>query len=140
MTTPSNAPAGAAAVADVVATAVATATPGGSHADGYKAASERLGAIMSADGIKGDGKRMAAALELAQQSPGMTAEAITAFVTTNVAASAATTPAPQGGQASGYEQQRLAAANLAQPSPAGADASKAGIDRNAIFAARRAAV
>ena len=39
---------------------------------------DRLGAILGADGIKGDGKRMAAALDLAMGSPAMTAEAVTA--------------------------------------------------------------
>ncbi|MBP2560841.1 hypothetical protein J2857_003610 [Neorhizobium galegae] len=135
MTTPSNAPAGSASAE--LATAIATATTGG-KADGFKAATERLGAIMGAEGIKGDGKRMAAALDLAQQSPDMSAEAVTAFVTANVAASAPE-PAKTGKEAGAYEQQRLAAAGLAQPQAASTGAPKATIDRNAIFASRRAA-
>lgn len=136
MTLP-NAPAGASASVDLAA-AVAAATTGG-HADGFKAATDRLGAIMGAEGIKGDGKRMAAALDLAKQSPEMSADAVIGFVTGNIPA--ASQPAPQqGANASGYEHKRLAAAGLAQPGAAASAAPKANIDRNAIFAARRAAV
>lgn len=104
--------------------AVVPAVQGG--ADGVQAAMTRINAILSADGIKGDGTRMSAALELASTAPGMTAEQVVAFVTGNVAgantaapaaasASAPAAAAPAGQPAISYEQQRLAAANLAMP-------------------------
>ncbi|MGV1823263.1 hypothetical protein [Agrobacterium vitis] len=103
--------------------AVAAAVQGG--VDGVQAAVTRINTILSADGIKGDGTRMSAALELASTAPGMTAEQVVAFVTGNVAGAntaapaAATAPAPAaapaGQPAVSYEQQRLAAANLAMP-------------------------
>lgn len=104
--------AGAAGAAAAAIAAAATST----GADGFKTAMDRMTAILGADGIKGDGKRMAAALDLAAQSPDMAAEAVVSFVTANVAP-AATATAPAGGQqqATSYEQQRLAAAGLAQP-------------------------
>ncbi|NEI89515.1 hypothetical protein GR248_01665 [Rhizobium leguminosarum] len=123
-----------AASAATAAIAAAAASTGG--ADGYKTAMDRMGAILGADGIKGDGKRMAAALDLAAQSPEMAAEAVTAFVVANVAASGSS-PAEPGKQAGNYEQQRLAAAALAQPQAATNGGPKVNIDRNAIFAARR---
>lgn len=135
MTLP-NTPAGGALAGAELAAAISTATSGG-HESGFKAATERLGAIMSADGIKGDGKRMAAALDLSQQSPEMSAEAVAAFVVANVSASTADAGTP-GKDASDYEQKRLSAAALAQPG-ATSTAPKATIDRNAIFASRRAA-
>jgi hypothetical protein len=82
-------------------------------AEGAKAANDRMVAILGAEGIKGDGKRMGAALDLAMKSQDMAATDVVAFVSDNVAAAAtATTPAPKGGS---YEQQRLAAAQLVQP-------------------------
>jgi hypothetical protein len=69
-------------------------------------------AILGAEGIKADGKRMAAGLDLALKSPDMAADDVVAFVSGNVAAATATAPAPKGGA---YEQQRLAAAQLVQP-------------------------
>lgn len=108
--------AGAAGAAAAAIAAAATSTGG---ADGFKTAMDRMTAILGADGIKGDGKRMAAALDLAAQSPDMAAEAVVAFVTANVSI-ASTASAPAGGQqqTSSYEQQRLTAAGLAQPQTA----------------------
>lgn len=78
---------------------------------GFKAANDRMLAILGAEGIKGDGKRMGAGLDLAIKSPDMAADAVVAFVSDNVAAATNTTQ-PKGGA---YEQQRLAAAQLVQP-------------------------
>jgi hypothetical protein len=110
-----TAPGVAAAAAGTLA-AVAAAASGG--ADGFKTAMDRMNAVLSADGIKGDAKRMSAALELANASSGMDAEAVIAFVTANVPATKAEASAPAAPAASAqtYEQQRTAAANLAMPS------------------------
>jgi len=110
----------AAAVAGTLAT-VAAAASGGS--DGFKTAMDRMNAVLGAEGIKGDAKRMSAALELANASPDMAAEAVVAFVTANVPATKAEAPAPAA-SAQSYEQQRTAAANLAMPSGAQAPASE----------------
>jgi hypothetical protein len=118
---------------------LAKATADG-EAKGLAAANTRLGAILGADGIKGDGKRMAAALDLAMGSPAMTAEAVTAFVTANVTALAA----PDAGKpdaAAAYEQERLATAGLATPAggtPA-AGKPKGTLSATAIFESRRQA-
>jgi ClpP class serine protease len=93
--------------------AVAAARSEG-EAAGVKAATERLNAVLGADGIKGDGKRMSAALDLAVSSPAMAADAVVTFVTGNVAASAPT--AAQ--QVAETDARRLAAAALAQPDAA----------------------
>lgn len=77
-------------------------------AAGRKEATDRLTTILAADGIKGDGTRMSAALDLATKSPDMAAEAVVGFVTANVTAG-------KPDAASSYEQQRLAAAGLTQP-------------------------
>ena len=138
MSTPNN-PGGASTGADLATVAMAAAAGGSSDAAGFKAASDRLSAVMGAEGIKGDGKRMAAALDLATQSPGMSAEAVIGFVTGNVSAAESAPPAAAT-QPSSYEQQRLAAAGLAQPGASASAVPKATIDRNTIFAARRAAV
>ncbi len=112
----------AAAVAGTLA-AVAAAASGG--ADGFKTAMDRMNAVLGAEGIKGDANRMSAALELANASPDMAAEAVVAFVTANVPAASASTPAPApAAQQASYEQQRTAAANLAMPSGAQAPASE----------------
>lgn len=105
----------AAAVAGTLATVAAAASGG---ADGFKTAMDRMNTVLGADGIKGDAKRMSAALELANASPGMTAEAVVAFVTANVPETKAEVSAPvaPATQAQTYEQQRTAAANLAMPS------------------------
>ncbi|MUZ81062.1 hypothetical protein GOZ78_01785 [Agrobacterium vitis] len=136
---------GAASATGAIA-AVAAAVQGG--ADGAQAAVDRINSILSADGIKGDGTRMSAALELASAAPGMTADQVVAFVTGNVAgapaaatapAPAATAPVTQPGAS--YEQQRLAAANLAMPG-ASQSSAKAGPKINAtdIYAMRREAL
>lgn len=108
------------------------------RADGAKAAHDRYAAIFGAEGIKGDGKRMAAAFDLANRSPDMAAADVTAFVTGNVAAADASAPDP----AANYEATRLAAAagvpsasGLSQPDRK--QKASASIDRAAIFAARR---
>jgi len=80
-------------------------------AEGTKAATDRLAAVLGHDGIKGDGGRMAAALDLAVQSPGMAADAVASFITANVAAS---TPEAST-SAEDYDKRRLAAAALSQP-------------------------
>lgn len=90
--------------------AVATARSEG-EAAGSKAATERLGAVLGADGVKGDGKRMSAALELAVSSPAMAADAVVTFVTGNVSA---TTPSAVQ-QVAETDARRLAAAALAMP-------------------------
>jgi hypothetical protein len=92
------------------AEAIAKATSDG-RAEGVKAANERMGAIIGADGIKGDGKRMAAALDLATSSPDMSAEAVGNFVKANVPE----TKAAAGDGWGDYASRRLAAAGLAQP-------------------------
>lgn len=139
MTAPNN-PGGASTGADLAATAVATAAALASvEATSLKTAGDRFSAVMGADGIKGDGKRMAAALDLATQSPAMAADAVVSFVVANVPVATETNP-PASGQATSYEQKRLAAAGLAQPGASASATPKAAIDRNAIFAARRAAV
>ena len=88
--------------------ALARATADGKAA-GAKAANERMGAILGADGIKGDGKRMGAALDLALGSQEMAADAVVAFVAANVPA-AESNP----NQQQSYSDRRLAAAGLAQ--------------------------
>ncbi|WP_376704692.1 hypothetical protein RQ479_08075 [Mesorhizobium sp. ISC25] len=94
--------------------AVASAETKG-HAAGVTAENKRLTSALGAEGVKGDGGRMAAALDLATKSPAMSGEDVAAFVVANVAASK-----PAGGaDAAAYEQQRLAASGLAQPGNAG---------------------
>ena len=99
------------------------------RAEGAKAATDRLVAALGAEGVKGDAGRMAAALDLAVKSPGMSGDDVSAFVTANVAASR-----PQENADAGYEASRLAAAGLAQPAPKAG--KKATIDTNAIYARR----
>ncbi len=113
-------------------TAVATA-----RSEGATAANERMAAILGANGIKGDGGRMAAAFDLAVKSPNMSAEDVAGFVTGNVSASASPDPA------AAYEASRLGAAAVvpsatgqAQPER-GKPKAGASINRSAIFAARR---
>jgi hypothetical protein len=102
-------------------------------ATGRKEASDRMAAILGADGVKGDGSRMSAALDLATQSPDMAAEAVVSFVTANVSAG-------KPAAATSYEQQRLAAAGLTQPASGGNAAAKADLNPTSIYAARREAV
>lgn len=133
--------AGAAQAATATIAAVAAASGGN---DGFKTAMDRMNAILGADGIKGDAKRMSAATDLASASPDMSAEAVVAFVTANVTATGLQAAEPVAAQpaaqpsAAAYEQQRVAAASLAMPG--GADrpaASGSKINRDAIFASRR---
>lgn len=129
----------AAAVAGTLAT-VAAAASGGQ--DGFKTAMDRMNAVLGAEGIKGDAKRMSAALELANVSPDMSAEAVVAFVTDNVPETKGEGAAPvvPAAQAQTYEQQRTAAAALAMPNASGTDPkTKANLNPSAIFGARRAA-
>lgn len=139
--------AGAAQAATATIAAVAAASGG---TDGFKTAMDRMNAVLGADGIKGDGKRMAAALELASASPDMSADAVVAFVTANVPASnaeagqpATAASAPQATEpkpaAGAYEASVQAAASLAKPGGATAGASAPKINRDAIYAARRTA-
>lgn len=60
-------------------------------ADGTKAANDRIAAIASTEGIKGDASRLSAAIDLAIKSPAMSAEDVAAFVTSNVNAAAPAT-------------------------------------------------
>lgn len=71
------------------------------EASGINAATDRFAAIVSADGIRGNAGRMAAAVDLAMKSPGMTTEDVVAFVTANVAGTAsAASPASLAGRLS----------------------------------------
>ncbi len=129
--TPNAAAAAIAVAADAAAIANATAT---GRADGFKAANERLGTILGAEGIKGDGKRMSAALDLAMGSPDMAAEAVTTFVTANVAP--ASTAEPNKQQA--YDSRRQAAAPMAAPSAATPAEQKNQLSASSIYDKRRA--
>jgi hypothetical protein len=101
-----------AGISEAVHKAAVTKAEADGHAAGAKAAGDRLVTVLGAEGIKGDGKRMGAALDLATKSPGMAATEVVSFVTDNVAASATD---GTSGQAAAYEQQRLAASDLVQP-------------------------
>lgn len=114
-TTPGQA---SAAASTLIAVAAAASNSG----DAFQAAMNRVNTILSAEGVKGDAARMTAAIDLANAAPGMTAEAIVAFVTANVSAgaSAPASSAPAASVAApvasgSYEQQRVAAAALAMP-------------------------
>lgn len=110
--------------------AVSAAAESGKAA-GAQAELARLSAALGADGVKGDGVRMAAALDMAIKSPSMSGEDIAAFVTSHVAAGK-----PSEADPAAYEAQRVAAAGLAQPAPRG-DGKKANLNTNAIYASRR---
>lgn len=73
--------------------AVAAARQEG-EAAGARATNERFSAIIAAEGIAGNAGRMAAAIDLAIKSPGMSALDVTAFVATNVAPTAPNAAAP----------------------------------------------
>lgn len=126
---------GAASAAVGTLAAVAAAAQGGG-ADGFKAAMDRMDAVLSADGIRGDAGRMSAALDLAKASPDMAADAVVAFVTANVP-----TAKPEAAASdNAYEKQRLAAASLASPAAASAAGKpKANLNPSAIYRARRQA-
>lgn len=110
--TDENRPAATAGIDQATHDAAVTAAMDRGRADGAEAATERLAAVLSADGIKGDGKRMAAALDLAVKSPAMSATDVATFVTGNVAAASADRPETD---AATYEQERLATSGQAQP-------------------------
>ncbi|CDX55899.1 Peptidase S49 [Mesorhizobium plurifarium] len=94
------------------------------HVAGKAEAGKRLATALGAEGIKRDGTRMAAALELAAKSPDMSGEDVAAFVVANVGASK-----PAEADASAYEKSRLAAAGLAQPGAKSAEASQQAASR-----------
>lgn len=131
-----NAPGGAKPNAGISETAhqaaVFNATTAGMAA-GARAANERLAGILGADGIKGDGKRMAAALDLAIKSPDMSAADVTGFIAGNV---------PDGkSPGAAYEEQRLAAAGLAVPAGnPGTSPAKASLNPAAIYDSRHKAL
>lgn len=144
--------AGAVPTATGALAAVAAAASGGT--DGFQAAMDRINAIVSAEGIAGDGARMSAALALASAASSMTAEAVVAFVSTHVpvgpaasqagrepgavtppAAPAAAAPVKTGHS---YEESRAAAGHLAMPNAGASAATQPAINRDGIFAARRA--
>lgn len=52
--------------------------------EGAQEANARIAAIVAADGVKGAPSRVAAALNLAVKSPGMSAEDVVAFVTESI--------------------------------------------------------
>lgn len=104
------------------------------RSEGEKSSNDRLNAALGADGVKGDAGRMAAALDLAVKSPGMSGADVAAFVVANVAA--ASSSAKPGDAAEKYSAERTASAGLAQPSAASA-IKKATIDTGGIYAARR---
>ncbi|WP_287268420.1 hypothetical protein [Mesorhizobium sp.] len=106
-----NAPAAAGTITQADHDAAVTSAETKGHAAGVTAENKRLSTALGADGVKGDGGRMAAALDLAGKSPAMSGEDVAAFVVANVAASK-----PTAG-ATAYEQSRVAAAGLAQPAP-----------------------
>jgi signal peptide peptidase SppA len=85
---------------------------------GTKAATDRLVAALGAEGIKGDASRMAAALDLAVKSPGMSGEDVAGFVAANVGAS------PKASADAGYDAHRLATAGQAQPAAKPGNAAK----------------
>lgn len=111
--------------------AVAAARTEG-HAAGFKAATDRLGTILGAEGISGDAARMAAALDLAVKSPDMKAEDVVAFVTKHAAVGK---PDP----AAEYEAQRIAGSGAAQPRSKSEPAANAGWAKTAETINRRRA-
>lgn len=94
------------------------------EAAGAKATNDKFTTIVSADGIKGNATRMAAAIDLAIKSPGMSADDVTAFVSTNVAATAATPTQPVAALANRVATDPLAGSD--QP-----DAAKAAVEAKA---------
>lgn len=97
-------------------------------ADGAQEATERFAAVLGAKGIKGDSKRMAAALDLATRSPDMAADAVVDFVSGNVSAN--------DDEVSDYERDRHAASGQTQHRP-DTKKSETKIDRRAIYESRR---
>lgn len=64
------------------------------RAAGAAAERERLVAILGAEGVKGDGRRMVAALDLATKAPEMPAEDVAAIVTAHTPPTATTQERP----------------------------------------------
>jgi hypothetical protein len=117
MSEPSNTPAGAAsqpAAGSGNDDAIKAAGLAGEE-KGARAANDRLVTILGADGIKGDGKRMGAALDLAVGSPGMSAEQVTTFVKDNVSANSSS----NASAAVEHDRRRQAAMPHAQPDKSG---------------------
>lgn len=99
-------------------------------AEGASAANQRMSDIMAADGIKGNGKRMAAALDLAIKSPDMSAQDVSGFVTGNVA--------DDSTNVADYEAGRQGTTTtLAKPQGTTGKPKASGLDRKAIYAQRR---
>lgn len=113
--------------------AVAAARSEGEKA-GASAAVDRFAAILGGEGIRGDAGRMAAALDLAVKSPGMSAEDVTTFVTANVAAAASGEMEADAQAALERERQPI---GLAQPSGS-SEQPKASLNSTAVYNARRA--
>lgn len=103
---------------------------------GASAERERVAAIIGAEGISGEGPRMAAALDLASRAPGMSADEVVAFVTTNVAAAPKASSADASLSARGKQPDSLAAAGIDSPP----QQPRAKLNANSIYAARAAAV
>ena len=101
------------------------------RAEGEKAVTERMAAALGADGVRDDGGRMAAALDLAVKSPAMAGADVAAFVIANVAPATATSSRTKT-----YASNRVAGAGLAQPGSY-RPSEKASIDSGRIYAARR---
>lgn len=114
MSEPSNQPAGAASQSKAGNSSTEDAIKAAGLAGeekGAKAANDRMATILAADGIKGDGKRMGAAIDLAINSPSMSADQVTGFVKDNVPA-ASTTDASGNTE---HDRRRAAATPHAQP-------------------------
>lgn len=80
-----NQPAPAAGISQATHDAAVKTARNEGEAAGVKATTDKFAAVVSADGIKGNAGRMAAAIDLAIKSPGMSADDVTAFVVANVA-------------------------------------------------------
>jgi len=85
-------------------------------------ATNRITAVLSADGIKGDAARMTAAIDLAAKAPAMSADEVVTFVTANVAVATA----PGADTPEGYVAGRTK--GLASPQPS-LDKAKAAANR-----------
>lgn len=90
--------------------------------EGATAALTRIGAIAGAEGVKGNGARLSAALDLAMKAPTMSAEDVVAFVSANVA-DAAPAKSPAALENRGNVPDSLAAAGVGA---AASDAAKTG--------------
>lgn len=113
--------------------AAAAAAHADGRAAGATAANERLAAIIAADGIRGSGTRMAAAVDLAVRSPAMSASDVTAFITANVPQAGASSHASLASRIAAAGPDPLAVAD--QPDAARVEAGwgKAVSNANARF-------